>query len=355
MSIDTGLLTNIFPWMIKPRRLEKVENFLEIVSKGGHAGRIRRLDRILPGMLHNERFLEKMGKIEELLICDNSPVDTHEYPLGIHLPKTLKQLTLCQTSYDLRQLMPLPQLTQLSMWQLNGSARISVPFVIDLLRNLPQLETCTLDINIPQHGSSRRHDHEPILLSHLDMLVLSWDDSVDVGSIMDLLVAPNVLKLGLVGSPPNGVECWDHLKKFLTRCRPPLENLCIGELCQLDILLSECLEISQGITHLSLAHCPLQTGFFETLTRKEDDTKSMDFLPNLLHISLEWCTIDGSHDLLRMLKSRSNEADHGSTRQRIEEVILRLKGVGPEIECDVRAIGVETVQVKPWLSLYMLH
>jgi hypothetical protein len=354
LNIDLGLLTNTFPWLIKTERLTSVENFLLKVTEGGHASRVRRLDRIFPEMLHKDRFLEKMVNLEELLVCDNLPVGAHDYPPGIRLPMSMKQLTLCQTSYDLRQLMPLPPLTQLSMWQLSGSARLSVPFVIDLLRHLPHLETCTLDINAQQEPAYRGHEHELVVLTHLHMLVLSWDDPVDVGPILDCLVAPKIEKLGLAGRAPVGVEQWDHLKHFLSRCRPPVENLCIGELCQIDIELLECLRMCDEITHLSLAHCTLDKNFFEALTRKNKghNLDSRDLLPKLLHVSFEWCVLDDINDLLIMLQSRVD----GVGQQRIEEVVLRLKAMGPEIEDTLREIGIRHVEVRPWMSLlYLLH
>ena len=355
LNIDLGLLTNVFPWMIKTGRLMSVERFLQKVVDGGHAKRVRRLDRVFPEMLHKERFLEKMIRLEELLVCDNQAIDVHEYPPGIRLPETMKQLTLCQTSYDLRRIMPLPQLTQLSMWQLSGSARLSVPFVIDLLRHLPHLEMCTLDLNAQQESVFGHHEHELVILTHLHMLVLSWDDPVDVGPILDCMVAPKITKLVLAGPPPVGLEHWDYLKTFLSRCRPPLENLCIGELCQIDIHLLECLRMCDEITHLSLAHCSLRKSLFEALAHKKE-FKARDLLPKLLHASLEWCTLDDIGDLLNMLQSRGRGLDPEDPRQRIEEVVLRLKDVGPEIGSVIRDLGICYVEVRPWMSLlYLLH
>ncbi|KAH8114244.1 hypothetical protein DFH11DRAFT_256908 [Phellopilus nigrolimitatus] len=343
LSIDFHLASDYQPWKITEDHVLVIQRVVEVLAP--HAHRIRKLLRVFPRFLLDDLRLEDMTKLDDLFICDTADVTngrTRITPQTLIVPDSLRCLSLRQTFFDIKAFSSLRSIAHLDLWQLQGEGQMSIGTSIDLLRELPWLESCTLDV--AQGEYSREIMLPEIPMPSLSFLFISWDWLVDVGPILDLLFAPNLRRLGLRGPPPTRRQ-WTHLRRFLKRCRPTLMQLSIKEIGFTDIQLLDCLRLTPSLTNLSLSHCSIDSAFVKALRLDHRVPVMHNILPLLEFLSLEACDDFEVKDLVSMLNTRGKGLqNHGRKLRGIRLSFCRKILASHRV--DIEKSGVENVIIR---------
>lgn len=349
LTVDLYLASDYHPWKISDEHLNRVDEVVQLLRP--HSYRLRKLLRVLPRFLLEDLRLEDMPNLDELFLCD-VPDDgsgrPRDVPRGLIAPRKLQTLSLRQTFFDLKCFSSLPQLVNLDLWQLQGEGQMSIHACLELLRQLPCLESCTLDV---APGDFSENPSQEIVMPYMTFFFVSWDWMVDVGPIFDVIRTPALRRLGLRGPPPTRGQ-WDHLKLFLARCKPLLTQLSIKEIGFTDMRLLECLKLCPTLTNLSLSHCSVDSDFLKALSLDHHAPPNTCILPQLEFLSLEACDEFDVKDLIQMLNTRGKCIPlYG--RRRLRGIRLSFcKRILEKHQEQLEHCGVESVTIRPLRTSY---
>ncbi|KAL5533448.1 hypothetical protein ACEPAF_5224 [Sanghuangporus sanghuang] len=343
LSVDFHLASDYQPWKVPVEHVFAVQEVVRILAP--HASRITKLLRVFPRFLLDELRLEEMDNLDDLFICDitdNIAGQTHVAPQTFKVPQTLRCLSLRQTFFDINAFTSLKNIAHLDLWQLQGQGQMSIGTCLKLLRELNWLESCTLDV------AQGDYDREVLLpeinMPNLSFFFISWDWLVDVGPILDVLVAPSVRRLGLRGPPPTRRQ-WTHLRRFLKRSRPALTQLSIKEIGFTDIQLIDCLRLVPTLTNLSLSHCSVDSNFIKALRLDLRVPVMHNVLPMLEFLSLEACDDFEVKDLIAMLYTRGKGRQIAARRLRGIRLSF-CRRIQESHRKDIENSGIENVIVR---------
>ncbi|TDL18947.1 hypothetical protein BD410DRAFT_822286 [Rickenella mellea] len=343
LTVDLSLASDYQNWRVPVDHLSEVRDVVKILRT--QSRRIQKLLRVLPQFLKDDLPPQEMDILEELFICEIA-----EQPLpGRHgsfdrfiVPTTLRNLSLRQTCFGLRNFSSLSQLSHLDLWQLQGPAQTPISACLAILRDFPQLESCTLDV---APGYLAPEPHRDLVMPSLTFFFVSWDWLVDVGPIFDIVRTPALQRLGLRGPPPTRNQ-WCHLKSFLLRCRPQITQLSIKELGFTDIQLLDCLKLCRSLTNLSLSHCSVDSAFLKALSWNPSISEEARILPCLEFLSMEACDEFDVKDLIAMLKTRACCVADG--RRKLRGIRLSFcKRILEAHQEQLERCGIESVIIRP--------
>lgn len=343
LSIDFHLSSDYQPWKISHKHIRDVENFVEVLVP--HAYRISKLLRISPRFLLGDLLLENMEILDDLFLCDTGDEGSgrvHVTHGTLKVPDNLRCLSLRQTFFDLKAFSSFNRLAHLDLWQLQGEGSMSIGSCLQVLRCMPWLESCTMDVAQGDYAIDQMDTD--IVMQNLSFLFISWDWLVDVGPILDAISTPVLRRLGLRGPPPSAQK-WTHLSRFITRCKPQLTQLSLKEIGFTDIQLLDCLKQLTTLTNLSISHCSVDTNFIRALRLDGKLPLRSNVLPFLEFLSLEACDNFDVRDLVVMLNSRGKSLP--PLAQKLKGIRLSLcKRIMESRRDDLENSGVENVIIK---------
>ncbi|KLO19683.1 hypothetical protein SCHPADRAFT_898627 [Schizopora paradoxa] len=343
LSIDFHLSSDYQPWKISNKHIQDVDKIVKLLVP--HAYRISKLLRISPRFLLGDLLLENMTVLDDLFLCDTADEwngRVHVSHGSLKVPDTLRCLSLRQTFFDLKAFSSFNRLAHLDLWQLQGEGSMSIGSCLQVLRRMPWLESCTMDV--AQGDCAIDLMGTEIVMQNLSFLFISWDWLVDVGPILDAVSTPVLRRLGLRGPPPSAQE-WPHLSRFIRRCKPQLTQLSLKEIGFTDIHLLDCLKHLPTLTNLSISHCSVDTAFIRTLRLDGNLPLRSNVLPYLEFLSLEACDNFDVGDLAVMLNSRGKGVP--SYAQKLRGIRLSLcRRIMEARRVELENSGVENVIIK---------
>ena len=346
LSIDFHLSSDYQPLDITEAHQVAVHKVVKLLVPYAH--RIFKLLRISPQFLLGDLQLKNMTILDDLFLCDTANDRTGKIavPFGsFQVPPTLRCLSLRQTFFDLRAFSSFNQIAHLDLWQLQGDGSMSIGTCLQVLRSMPWLESCTMDIAQAQNNCKLSDLGKSFIhMPNLTFLFISWDWIVDVGPILDVLYTPILKRLGLRGPPPPSPQQWSNLLHFLLRCKPQLTQLSLKEIGYTDIQLLECLKLLPSITNLSISQCPVDTFFIKALAAnpKKLCAKKEIVLPSLEYLSLESCDNFEIKDLISMLQSRGK----GSPLPLKAVRLMLCQKIADSTKTELENCGVESMIIR---------
>lgn len=292
-----------------------------------HRRRIRTFRGMLPGSVVSEFGLDGTFGVRELELAGVSELSMtiRGRPLrfGNLLPEMTK-LSVQNLGFEVEGLFLQTQLTRLELTDLHNPANLSPQVALNILRALPRLAVCALELSVPVLATPRSPicTEERYPLPALSWLFMHWDDTADAGRLLDCISAPNLARLGLRGTPHTSSPTWDPLLNFLLASQAPLTRLSLGDMSNIDINLLNCLRLTPSIRRLTVNHGYIDAHFLRALTW-DDNNLERQILPNLELFRLGACPDFETFDILPMLKSRVCAPNHPIHATALQEVVLR--------------------------------
>ncbi|EJD06209.1 uncharacterized protein FOMMEDRAFT_153610 [Fomitiporia mediterranea MF3/22] len=337
LKVDLGLITGITPCSDSRRDLELRDEVVQTLAP--HTNRIRVLENVMPNHLLHQFGISRLSCLEELLVCEDEKSGHVDYPVdGNQFSDTLRLLDLCGTMFDIRRV-GLPQnLSELYVREPTGQGQVSVPQSIALFSALPRLTHCYLDITRQPETGAEIQGPLRVSMPNLEVFYFSWPRDIDIGPILDALVAPILSTLGLRAQYAATIP-WNELVRFVERELPPLSIVSLVGSGNIHPGFAECLKNTPELENLTLSGFELGPSFLDALTLRHGKETS-GLLPRLEYLDFEWCTCPDVGRLVSMLRSRGRDMPNQencleyfrmSTEALTKADIRQLQGCG--IEC----------------------
>ncbi|KAL5525368.1 hypothetical protein ACEPAF_9238 [Sanghuangporus sanghuang] len=258
-------------------------------------------------------------KYDDLLrVAENFNTEDAETRLDLgHSKENLKILSISDCSVDINAILLQAQLTHLELFDLHRSTLMCQETAFKILQSLPNLQKCIFELFKNERIAWNRQG-DRLALGKLELLFLIWIFPADITILLDSISAPNLIRLGIRGTPTVGM--WNGLYDFLQSSQPPLLRLTLGNLEDVDIRLLDCLRCCPLLTHLSISHSLLPERLFPSLTLKGEEW-DMELLPRLEIFTVEFCAGLKAKTVAACLASRAQDEPAGFHRLQEVEII----------------------------------
>ncbi|KAL5520256.1 hypothetical protein ACEPAG_9469 [Sanghuangporus baumii] len=255
-----------------------------------------------------------------------------------HSKENLKVLSITDCSIDINSILLQTQLTHLELFDLYRSTLMCQETAFKILQSLPNLQKCVLELFKNERIAWNRQG-DRLALGNLELLFLIWVFPADVTILLDSISAPNLIRLGIRGTPSVGM--WNGLHSFLESSQPPLLRLTLGNLEDMDIRLLDCLRCCPLLTHLSISHSLLPERLFPSLTFK-GEAWDMELLPRLEILTVAFCAGLKAQAVATCLASRAQDQPAGFRRLQEVEIVncvhITQNDVPILLQCGVRKL-----------------
>ncbi|EJD05241.1 uncharacterized protein FOMMEDRAFT_154460 [Fomitiporia mediterranea MF3/22] len=273
----------------------------------------------IPEMINAERlFFYGLPKQDEMLRIreGESFWDTHKMLELGPARETLKVLSVCDCAVDINTVLLQTNLTHLELFDLHHDSGLDQETAFELLKSMPGLQKCVLELTkferLDWRVSSPR-----MVLPNLELLFLLWNFPADIGLLLDGICTPNLIRLGLRGTPTMGPRAWSSLYNFLYISRAPLTRLSLGSFGDADLRLLDCLKCCSHLIQLSLNHCFIPESIFHTLACAHDSP----LLPRLEMLNIVACAGLNAESIAAFMKSRAKDLPSGISRLKEVEIV----------------------------------
>ena len=276
----------------------------------------------VPEMENIERLFFYGAPLYKELLRIPEGLDSEDPETRLTLGQTkrnLRILSVTDCSVDIDSVLLQTQLTHLELFDLHRSTWLCQETAFRILQKLPNLQKCVLELfkseRVEWNGQRNR-----IVLNNLQLFFVIWIFPADVTLLLDSIATPNLIRLGIRGTPAVGQRPWNGLHDFLRASQPRLTQLTLGSLEDVDIRLLDCLRCCPLLSQLSINYSLLPTEFFQSLTCK-GEAWDPALLPRLEALNLAFCAGLDVDKVAACLTSRSRTVPSGFSRLRKVEIV----------------------------------